>query len=268
MHRIRLFHWKASEAASLIAELKAAGFTVDYDEDLRSYWRDRRITPDMFVIDLSRLPALGREVAVALRGYKLTRRVPIIFVDGDPEKVEGVRRVLPDAIYTSRARLPAAIRRAKPVANPQVPAQMMDRYADRTAAQKMGIGKDTRVAVVDPPPDYARVIGMLPDGASLEEDSTGCKITLWFIHDYASFEAALPAMRRAAERTRLWILWRKNKRDGINGNLVRRGAIEVGLVDYKICSANDTWTGMVFAIKKTNGPRNRTASHRAGRSLQ
>jgi hypothetical protein len=266
MPRVRLFHWKAAEAAPLIAELKAVGFSVGYDEDFHAYWPTRaKSLPEVFVIDLTRQPAHGREVAIALRGYKATRQIPIVFVDGDSEKVETVRRILPDAIYTSRVRLPAAIRRAKPTPNPLVPAQMMDRYAGRTAAQKIGIGKDMRVAVVDPPPDYQKVVGELPEGAWLDEESSAeCKITLWFAHDYAAFAAALPKMRRVAEQTRLWILWRKGKRDGLNDNLVRRGGNEVGLVDYKICSVNDTWTGMVFAIKKVNEPRNRAASNRPG----
>ena len=251
MRRVRLFHWKANEAASLIKELKAAGHSVDYSEDLGTYWRGRRDLPDVFVIDLTRLPAHGREVAVALRGYKPSRHVPIIFVDGDVAKVDGVKRIIPDAIYTSREKLPKAIDRAKPPSTPLVPSQMMDRYAGRTAAQKLGIGKEMAVAVVDPPVDYAKVVGILPEGARFDEDGgSDRKVTLWFIHDYGAFEAELPRMRQVAQRSRLWILWRKGKLDGIDGNMVREGANQVGLVDYKVCSVNENWTGLVFALKK------------------
>jgi hypothetical protein len=45
-------------------------------------------------------------------------------------------------------------------------------------------------------------------------------------------------------------VWPKGQRGGINGNLVREAALQLGLVDYKICSVNDVWTGMVFAVKK------------------
>ena len=266
MPRVRLFHWKEIEAASLIADLKAAGCSVDYNEDFGSYLPTRRSPPDIFVIDLTRLPAHGREVAVALRGHRITRPVPIVFVDGDPEKVERIRGILPDAVYVSRSRLAAAIRRAKPNSNAVVPPQMMERFANRTAAQKMGIGKGARVALVDPPPDYARAIGPLPEAAWLDEEAAlgECKIALWFLHDPAGFQAALPKMRRAAEHTRLWVLWRKNKRDGLDGNVIRGGANQVGLVDYKICSLNETWSGMAFAIKKAYEPRNRNASQGAG----
>ena len=253
MPRVRLYHWKAAEAGPLIAALKGAGYSVDYEEThTPTMFREvRESPPDAFVVDLTRSPSHGRELVVALRGSKKTRHVPVVFVDGDPEKVEVVRRVIPDAVYTSRAKVAAALSRARPLANPFVPTQMMDRFAGRSTAQKMGIGKDARVAVIDPPPGYAQAIGALPEGACFEEDDgEDCKITLWFVHDFASFQAALPKMRRVAAKSRLWILWRKGKQDGLEGNAIRRGAIDVGLVDYKICSVNQTWTGMVFAVKK------------------
>ena len=251
MSRLRLFHWKAAEAAPLIAALEAAGHSVEYREAAASYREARDSPPDAIVIDLSRLPSHGREVAIALRGSKSTRHVPIVFAGGDPAKVEGVRRVLPDATYTSATRLVATLRRVKPVADPVRPVQMMDRYAGRTTAQKLGIGKGAAVAVVDPPPDYARAIGKLPEGAWFEEDATeDCKLTLWFAHDPAGFQAALPKMRKVAAKSRLWILWPKGRKDGLNGNIVRQGAIDVGLVDYKICSVNKAWSAMVFTVKK------------------
>jgi hypothetical protein len=247
--RVRLFHWKAEEAAPAIAELKKAGFTVDYQEKLPSFKSIRDSKPDAFVVDLSRLPAHGREVAIALRGHKATRHAPIVFVDGDGKKLEAVRRALPDAIYTGRAQVIGALLRARPLADPVRPAQMMERYAGRSAAQKLGIQEGMKVGVIDPPPDYGRVIGKVPEGALLEENCEG-KLTLWFVHDFARLQAELPAMRRAAAHSRLWILWRKAKQDGLDGNVIRRGAIELGLVDYKICSVNETWSAMAFAIKK------------------
>jgi len=253
MPRVRLFHWKTQEAVPLIADLEAAGFSVDYEEQLSSssFRRVRESQPHAFVVDLSSRPSHGREVAIALRGHKATRHVPILFVNGEPEKVEGVRRTLPDATYVTGARLIPALRRAKTVSKPLIPAQMMDRYAGRTAAQKLGIGKGARVAVVDPPADYARAIGDLPEGAFFEEeDFAVCKITLWFVHDYPALQAAMPEIRRTATRHRLCILWRKGKGGPLDGGIIRTCANRVGLVDYKVCSVNETWSGMAFAVKK------------------
>lgn len=258
MRRIRLIHWKAEEALQVAEALKSAGFEVDYDgkpapEIMRAL---RTHPPDAVVIDLSRLPSHGREIATALRANKQTRRVPILFLDGAPEKVSIVKEKLPDAAYCERPRLAATLRKCiKDVPeNPIVPMQMMDRYAARTTAQKLGISAGSKVAVIDAPRDYARVIGTLPAGVEFDEESWhDCAVTLWFVEDPATFLAALPKMRRAAVVSKLWIAWPKKsaRKDSLlNETIIRETAIDHGLVDYKICSVSETWSGLCFAVKK------------------
>lgn len=255
MARIRLFHWKAEEARPLTTVLQAAGHSVDYQEKLSSPRELLKSVPDAYVFDLTRTPSHSRELAVYLRGARASRHVPMVFVGGEPEKVEYVRRVIPDAAYTSITRLKSALKSAiaNPPANPLRPMQMMERWSHRSTAQKLGIAKACRVAVIDPPHDYAKAIGALPDGAALDEESTeDCQIALWFVHGVPEFHAALPRMRKLASRSRLWVLWRKKKADGLDGNFIRKCANDFGLVDYKICSFNDTWSGMVFSVKKAH----------------
>lgn len=257
MPRIRLIHWKANEAAALLAVLRAAGHAVDYDEkaDSEGFRAIRKSPPDAFAIDLSRLPSHGREVATFFRGQKATRHIPIVFVGGQPEKVEAIRKLLPDAVYTAPERLGTALRAAlknRP-ASPVVPAQMMERYAYRNAAQKLGMREGSTAALIDPPRNYASVIGEVPPGASLEEAleeprAAACPITLWFVHDAAGCREALPGMRKIAARTKLWILWRKGS--DVTQPFLREAGAEVGLVDYKICKVDATWSAMLFARKK------------------
>ena len=215
--------------------------------------------PDAVVIDLSRLPSHGREMAIALRGSKQTRQIPILFLDGAPEKVALVKQNLPDAVYAGSARLVSALRKciAERPENPVVPQQMMDRYAGRTTAQKLGIAPQSRVAVIDAPRDYARVLGMLPEEVECDEESWhGCAVTVWFVEHPDTFLAALPGMRRAAAVSKLWVAWPKKaaRKDSLlNESTIREMAIESGLVDYKICSVNETWSGLCFALKKPKG---------------
>ncbi len=256
--RVRLVHWKAEEAAPLLAALRKAGYEVDYEEnpDYHLSQAIKAAPPGAVVIDLSRLPSHGREIAIYLRGSKATRHVPIVFVNGAPEKVAAIREKLPDAVYTTPAKLLADLRRAirNAPAAPVVPAQMMDRYQARTAAQKLGIRDGAKVAVVDPPRDYAKVLGALPANVELAEDGdNGCDVTLWFVRDAADYQAALPSMRRHAAVSKLWILWQKQAagtRSNVNSQIVRESAIAVGLVDYKVCSVNETWSALAFARKK------------------
>jgi hypothetical protein len=257
MPRVRLFHWREEEAKPLIAELRKAGFTVDYDSlpGSGSFRSMAERDTAAAVIDLTRLPSHGRAVAAELRARKTLRHIPIVFVDGAPEKVAAIRKELPDAIYTTRANLPAAIRSARAPADPVQPARMMDRR-DRTTAQKMGIRENARVAVIDAPPGYAKVLGPMPAGVSLEEDPVETlPLTIWFVSRPEAYQAGLPGMRARMARTRLWVVYpkagaKKTAEGGVNQFFIRQQALALGMVDYKICSVNESWTGMLFTLKK------------------
>ena len=106
MTRVRIIHWKPTESGPLIEACRACGFDVVYDDvPFPALAKEiRHNQPDALVIDLTRLPSHGREVAMAIRRTKYSRHIPIIFVDGEAEKVEGIRVHLPDAVFTSAAR--------------------------------------------------------------------------------------------------------------------------------------------------------------------
>jgi hypothetical protein len=250
MPRVRLFHWKAEEAKPLIALLRKAGHTVDYEGDTPGSFRTLRENPPAAaVIDLTRMPSHGRYVAAAIRSTKPLRHIPILFLDGDPEKVERIRNEYPDATFTSRAKLALALKRAKPVADPVRPPTMISAPSTRTTAQKLGIKEGECVAVIDAPPDYAKILGPLPARASYEEDpAEPLPITLWFVRDPGIYLTGLCRMRTL--NTRLWIVYAKGKKTGLTQFHVRESALAVGLVDYKICSINATWTGLLFTRKK------------------
>lgn len=252
--RIRLVHWRAGEAGVLLDALQAAGHQVDYDEQLspETFRVIRHSPPDVFVIDLSRLPSHGREVATYIRGQKNTRQIPILFLDGAPGKVEAISQLLPDAVYAPQTRLRSALRQAlqnRP-ASPVVPAQMMARYTGRTAAQKLGIREGCTVVLINAPRDCNAALGELPPGAALDE--TGAlpgDVTLWFVDDAAVCAKGLPEMRRLARRTKLWIVWRKGC--GVTPRFLRESAAALGLVDYKICAVDANWSAMLFAHQKS-----------------
>lgn len=257
MPRLVLCHWKAAEAPPVIGLLRSAGYDVDYSERLHSFKRLRESPPAAVVFDLTRLPSHSREVAIAIRGTKGTRHLPLVFINGDHAKVEVIRKLLPDATYVEKATvsslknaLRAAIR--TPVLEPVVPPQMMERSRRRTAAQKLGIQPGSQVAVIDAPIGYEQVLGPLPDSVTLEEQETSeTRVTLWFLHDADHLFANLRALRRTAARHRLWALWRKGRKDELNGGLIRSAAIDMGLVDYKVCSVDEVWSGLALTVKKS-----------------
>ncbi len=258
MSRIRLLHWKATESEPHIDLLRRAGHEVEYDEQFRPAlmrsWRES--PPDAFVIDLSRLPSHGREIAIALRQSPATRRIPIVFVEGAKEKIDRIRAELPDARYCSLPGLAPALKQAlaDPPNDPVKPAQMMDRYASRTAAQKLGIKEGSTLALIDAPRDVLKVLGELPRNvAIMDGPNAHASVTLCFAHEAHSLRLVISSIREVARQSKLWILWRKGvsgARGGVTERLVRETGIDLGLVDYKICSVNQVWSALLFAIKR------------------
>jgi hypothetical protein len=102
-----------------------------------------------------------------------------------------------------------------------------------------------------------KVLGELPAGVTVaEDDAPGAAVTLCFVGDLNELRQTVSKARTAASTTRLWILWRKGQsaRNGVSERHVREQALAVGLVDYKICSVNPVWSGLLFAPKRSVNP--------------
>jgi hypothetical protein len=253
MRSVHIIHWRPAEAGPLMETVRKGGFAVSCCEDARATAAALRASvPDIVAIDLSRLPGHGKEIAVWLRGRKATRHVRLVFVGGDPEKVAKLQQLLPDAAFTDLPHLISVLKAApRQTTGPVTPPLMMQRYGNRTAAQKMGIGEGKTVAVMDAPRDYLTVLGEIPPGAEIVEDAGQVlDVTVWFVHEPDAFLAALPQMRTLAARTKLWVLWKKGSKNGITQNFIRETATGAGLVDYKICSVDGHWSGIAFARRK------------------
>ena len=202
MRRVRLFHWKSKEAEVLIAKLTRRGLRrcINAETQSPSVRELKESGAVAVVIDLSRLPSHGKYVGAWVRGSKSTRHIPLVFVGGEAEKVAAIKKQMPDAVYSSVTGVGAALKKAiaKPPSDPVVPGQMMETAPGRTAAQKMGIREGSVVGLIDPPADYLKVLGVLPEGVVLEEDSRRvCPVTVWFVHNPGEYEAALPSRRAA-----------------------------------------------------------------------
>jgi hypothetical protein len=187
MQRVRLIHWKESEAEEKVEILKKAGYKVETSLlDPDSLRQMRQDPPAAFVIDLDRLPSQGRDFALGIRIQKTTRNVPLVFVGGELEKVKGIKELLPDAVYTQWGQIDDPLRTAidSPPTDPVVPTSVMAGYSGTPLPKKLGIKENTVVALVNAPKGLKETLGELPEGAVLR---TGLQsigdLTLWFVRE-------------------------------------------------------------------------------------
>jgi CheY-like chemotaxis protein len=260
MPRVLVVHWRAEDAEPALEVLRKGGFDAALAgaDGARAIRAVREQQPAAVVIDLSRLPSHGREVAIELRKSAKTRQIPLIFLGGAPEKVDAIRALMPDASYCDIRELAKTVRAAirnKPEA-PVQPLAMMDRYKGRSVAQKLGIQAGSRVAVFDAPRDYAQILSSAPEGVEFQEDdASGCDIVLWFVREQNEFDARVRTMARQAAKAKLWVVWPKGKSTktgAASENLIREAAIAAGLVDYKVCAVDERWSGLALCLRRAS----------------
>jgi hypothetical protein len=246
MTSIRLIHWKPDEAKDRVAMLRKSGYEVDADpftglKGLESF--------DALLIDLTRLPSQGRDVALAVRERQATRLVPIVFLEGDPAKVERIRELLPDAGYASWRGVRGAIKRAltAPRHAPVVPGSRMAGYAGASLPKKLGLKPGLTVALLGAPAGFEK---LLPGDLTLRRQARGrCDLAIWFPKSRADLERRIQKIASLSEKGDVWVAWPKQA-SGVKSDLtqivVRRTGLDRGLVDYKVCAIDATYTGLRF----------------------
>lgn len=257
MKRVQLVHWNASEGLERAKQLRSARYRVDFETVTPALLKKlRNDPPDAVVVDLSRMPSGGRDVGVALRTYKSTRQLPLVFVGGDPDKVAGVKRSLPDAVFTSWDRMSGALKQAiaRPPSDPVVPDHALAGYSGTPLPKKLGIKSGTRVALVGAPRDFENVLGEIPEGARLSRQTRDHPdLVIWFVKKRSELEGRIDRMAALAGAGSMWIAWPKQASkmaSDVTGNDVRSVGLAAGLVDYKVCAIDENWSGLLFTGRR------------------
>src|SRR5258708_6359456 len=153
MARVLVILRDSAEAAERAARLRVGGFDAEPYISLGSkgFRAIRANPPDAIVIDLTRLPSYGKYMGAMLREQKSLRAIPLVFIEGDPEKSAQVRAILPDAGFAQWVDADAAIRKAIR----RAPADPMPPIPPRTPLLvKLGIRESSRVALLHGPRDF------------------------------------------------------------------------------------------------------------------
>jgi hypothetical protein len=244
MKRIRFVDLRRREGEKRAAELSALGYAVDFDAAqggalLGALKED---PPEAVVIDLSRSPAHGRDVAVALRIHGGTRKVPLVFLGGGKEKVDGVRQILPDAVFTEWSDISKALDRAfsAPVVDPVVPESALAGYSGTPLPKKLGIKVATQILLVGAPDGFLAALGSVPEGIRFRQRfGSGVDMILWFVRSRRELASGIKTWAPRVGRGGMWIIWPKKGskiQSDLKQDLVRKTGLAAGLVDYKIAA--------------------------------
>ncbi len=255
---IRLIHWNEQEAEERVARLTKLGYRVDFEPLDNAVLKSMRTEPPAaVVIDLSRLPSHGRDVAVALRTNKSTSRIPLVFVDGAPEKVERVRDLLPDAVFTGWNRIRSALKKAiaNPPANPVRPHSQLAGYSGTPLPKKLGIKPNSVLTLLGAPADFVETLGELPQSVKLRRQARGkTDLVIWFPESRGDLLARIERIGELTENGDVWVAWPKQASKiptDLTQAIVRAIGLAAGLVDYKICAIDQKYSGLRFTRRKS-----------------
>jgi hypothetical protein len=138
-------------------------------------------------------------------------------------------------------------------------------YSGNALPKKLGIKPGTSVALIGAPRGFPEALGELPEGATLRSGARGNPgLVIWFARSSAELGREIRRVSSLAAAAPLWIAWRKKpalrargalrdpKADfpGPSEDQVRRAGLSAGLVDYKVCAIDPTWSGLLFSARK------------------
>jgi response regulator RpfG family c-di-GMP phosphodiesterase len=105
MKTLFYIHFNKEELEEKLKPLKNLKLKLlsHYSTEETAQWGEQ--LPDIFVISLNRLPSHGRQYAQWIWEAKKRQHIPIIFTDGQPDKVEATLAKFPNARYCTSEQL-------------------------------------------------------------------------------------------------------------------------------------------------------------------
>jgi hypothetical protein len=127
----------------------------------------------------------------------------------------------------------------------------MPAYSKTPLAQKLGIKPAARYLFVGAPAGFEKELPTLPSTAvALPRDAREIDVIVLFAADAKALRRDAPALiKKLPPAGALWVAWPKMASGvptDLRENLVRDTLLATGLVDIKVCSINDTYSGLKF----------------------
>jgi hypothetical protein len=130
-------------------------------------------------------------------------------------------------------------------------------YSKTPLAQKLGIKPEAKVAALNAPADYRKLLAPLPAGVAFSDKATaGAGFVHLFVTERRVLEKELKRLRGLIDEAGvLWISWPKKSAglgSDITEDVIREVCLPLGFVDIKVCAVDETWSGLKLMIRRAN----------------
>jgi hypothetical protein len=136
-------------------------------------------------------------------------------------------------------------------------------YSGTPLPKKLGIKPGHRIRFVGAPPEFADALGELPaplDVAEAGDDEvTALDLVVFFTTSADALRARFDHLASSlVPAGMLWIAWPKKASrvpTDLTEDVVRRVALERGMVDVKVCAIDATWSGLKLVYRLKDRPK-------------
>lgn len=129
-------------------------------------------------------------------------------------------------------------------------------YSGTPLPRKLGIKPGMTVSIVDAPDEFGLSSDEMPDDVDTRPGDGPADIYLIFADHVASAVANFSrVMRSLPPNGSIWMAWPKKSsgvETDITENTLRELFLSTGMVDNKVCSIDETWSGLRFVVRKEN----------------
>lgn len=131
-------------------------------------------------------------------------------------------------------------------------------YSGTPLIKKLGIKEGFVVKLFQSPDSYLDLLGALPEGVVISKATRNLDFIHAFVRTAKELERGLPTWKKQIKPNgMIWVSWYK-KQSGIatdvTEDVIRNLALDIGLVDVKVCAVDEQWSGLKLVIPVKNRP--------------
>lgn len=127
-------------------------------------------------------------------------------------------------------------------------------YSGTPLYKKLGIKEGYKVGLLNAPKDYLTYLQPIPEAVTFHHELSGTfDLIHAFFYNLQSLEEAYPKLYKCLKKNgSLWIAWPKKAsklQTDLNREILREYVLAHGLVDVKVASYNNIFSGLKFVYR-------------------
>lgn len=126
-------------------------------------------------------------------------------------------------------------------------------YSGTALEKKLGIKENFIIRLIHEPKNYFDLFTEWPGNVEISNDPHIKKNLIhFFTKEFSEYYSMLPLLKKEIEQNgMIWTSWPKKTSkisSDVSEDLIRSYALEIGLVDIKVCAVNEDWSALKLVI--------------------